>query len=489
MMIESRTASPPFDDSSTSDVVIRTSDGVDFYVHKLILSLASPFFKQLFTLHQPSESFVINAASPPVIDVSEKSHVIDGVLRLCYPVQQPDMSTVSSVVDTLAAATKYDISIAISRLKAPLSKLLSTLPLEVYALACQYRLEDVAVDAAEAWEGVAISAQGQEDKLSIQWKLTPAGESYVPEMAEIPSGMYARLVNYVRSGIAPPSFCTPPRFPPPPPTPSFHPLVEFVVTRSHFPLSTDIAVYSIDAVQFSAHRAILSSASEVMRDILSRDQTLDRLDLAENGDTLAIVFRSCYPGGINLANGIPVSLTASVLSAARKYKLPVLEGAAKRRLQEMVQSDPLDVFFHTAMVGWKEGARDAAVRLSRLPIYDLYTSTMETTSAKYYHALLKFRFDYRRAVAKCIHYCESFSDQILGDELWGDWMDCDGVHSEVILAAAFASAQSVRDMETTYEAYYSNPMISSEVLPEHCLQDIKEIKASLLVSLSQVSVK
>ena len=44
-------------------------------------------------------------------------------------------------------------------------------------------------------------------------------------------------------------------------------------------------------------------------------------------------------------------------------------------------------------------------------------------------------------------------------------------------------------METTYEAYYSNPMISSEVLPEHCLQDIKEIKASLLVSLSQVSVK
>jgi BTB/POZ domain len=43
-----------------SDVILRSSDHVDFYVYKIVLSLVSPFFEDMFSLPQPP-----NRTEPP----------------------------------------------------------------------------------------------------------------------------------------------------------------------------------------------------------------------------------------------------------------------------------------------------------------------------------------------------------------------------------------------------------------------------------------
>ena len=47
------TAPFPFDGDALADIVIRTSDNVEFYLVKAILMIASPFFRDMFSLPQP----------------------------------------------------------------------------------------------------------------------------------------------------------------------------------------------------------------------------------------------------------------------------------------------------------------------------------------------------------------------------------------------------------------------------------------------------
>ncbi|KAF8273062.1 hypothetical protein EI94DRAFT_1564704 [Lactarius quietus] len=43
---------PPFDDAD-ADIILRSSDQVDFHVYRVLLSKSSPFFKSIFSLPQP----------------------------------------------------------------------------------------------------------------------------------------------------------------------------------------------------------------------------------------------------------------------------------------------------------------------------------------------------------------------------------------------------------------------------------------------------
>ncbi|KAI0037504.1 hypothetical protein FA95DRAFT_1506898, partial [Auriscalpium vulgare] len=45
-------AAAPFDDPHT-DIILQSSDGTLFHVHKVILSLASPVFSDMLRLAQP----------------------------------------------------------------------------------------------------------------------------------------------------------------------------------------------------------------------------------------------------------------------------------------------------------------------------------------------------------------------------------------------------------------------------------------------------
>ena len=82
----SLTASPlkPFDVSDTN-LVIRSSDLVDFRVHKSVLAMASPFFEDLLSLPQPSDSEIVDGL--PVVQFSESSELLNSLLSFIYPVR------------------------------------------------------------------------------------------------------------------------------------------------------------------------------------------------------------------------------------------------------------------------------------------------------------------------------------------------------------------------------------------------------------------
>src|SRR5882762_6419961 len=67
-------AKPPFHDPTNADIILRSCDNHDFYVYKLILSLASPVFKVMFGLPQPTQSKEDAIQNPALNHFDEKKH-------------------------------------------------------------------------------------------------------------------------------------------------------------------------------------------------------------------------------------------------------------------------------------------------------------------------------------------------------------------------------------------------------------------------------
>lgn len=121
----SATAKPshPFAKDS-ADIILRAADGVDYRVHKLVLSEASSVFADMFTLPQPE-----NPPSPPparhtetdtspalpVVDLTEPSTTVEPLLQLCYPMGDPVIE-LDAIRPIVHAARKYDMQWAIPRM-------------------------------------------------------------------------------------------------------------------------------------------------------------------------------------------------------------------------------------------------------------------------------------------------------------------------------------------------------------------------------------
>ncbi|KAJ8590275.1 hypothetical protein M405DRAFT_932924 [Rhizopogon salebrosus TDB-379] len=139
------TAQAPFDDP-TSDVTLRSSDGVDFHVFKFILSFVSPVFKDMFTLPQGSQSDI---PSVPVILVEENSITLNSLFLLCYPASTPAFNNLEEGKGVLEAAKKHDMGAALSRAAdLVMTQFVSTNSLELYALSCKFGWQHHAQTAA-----------------------------------------------------------------------------------------------------------------------------------------------------------------------------------------------------------------------------------------------------------------------------------------------------------------------------------------------------
>lgn len=135
---------PPFDHPS-ADVVIRSSDGADFRVLKIDLSRLSPVFDTMFNLPQALTDI---KEARPVVSVSEPRDVLDVILRFCSPGTFPvleDLDTIGAVVE---AARKYELDWLNPVFEAALLRRLEDEPLRVYAFACLFGFQAVAVKAA-----------------------------------------------------------------------------------------------------------------------------------------------------------------------------------------------------------------------------------------------------------------------------------------------------------------------------------------------------
>ncbi|KAJ7459705.1 hypothetical protein FB451DRAFT_982292, partial [Mycena latifolia] len=143
----------PFDDTA-ADVIIQSSDNVRFYVYKLILSLASPIFADMFALPQPQQKNDIDHDRDPhpVVRVSESSEVLHRLLSFCDPRCTPTWGSIEDIPMMLEVADKY----CLDKMTRHLGNILMLAtpyiekePMKIFAVAVRYHLPDVARLAAK----------------------------------------------------------------------------------------------------------------------------------------------------------------------------------------------------------------------------------------------------------------------------------------------------------------------------------------------------
>jgi BTB/POZ domain len=143
---------PPFDDID-ADVILRSSDQVDFHVYKIILSKASPLFKDMFTLPQPSGA---DTPQTPhvVVNMSESSQTLSVLLSVIYPhtSETAGPPCLSDYLAALEAARKYDMTTASRRLLQDFENAgcVQDSPVEAFCAAYTLKLGDAARVAAKA---------------------------------------------------------------------------------------------------------------------------------------------------------------------------------------------------------------------------------------------------------------------------------------------------------------------------------------------------
>lgn len=140
-----------------ADVVIRAAGALEFRAHKLILSLSSPIFKDMFTLpQQPSDTPGIL----PHVDVQDPPKAWENILQTIYPtLPNPTIDNLDDLESLLFAAQAYEMQFVIETHKKVLEhrEFIKQDPLRLYAIACACGFEDQATHIANKAELVAVT--------------------------------------------------------------------------------------------------------------------------------------------------------------------------------------------------------------------------------------------------------------------------------------------------------------------------------------------
>lgn len=348
----------------------------------------------MFSLHQPPAE-AGNSRTNPSISFPEDGVVIDVILRLCYPVDDPAVKDLRTIARVIMAAAKYQMDEAKKLATGWLRSQLYITPLPVYAIACVFNLEAEAAAAAKAWKDMRTF----NNKVFSQ---SVEGSSYVHQMDGMSAGSYFRLLQYIRAPAR--SFDTKLfSFSQPQYTSAYHhPQRREPVNRdipdSLFPDSftqpVDFVLMSMDGYDFKVHRLVLELAGahkllEHAEEISPDGLPISRINAM--GWALAKVISLCYP----LATwDIPRDFTAirAVLSLATRYEISPVQCLARQQLFKSISGDPLRVYCIAAEHGWDEEVQEAARTLATIFIEDMYVPEMEDVPAKAYYHLLDYHF-------------------------------------------------------------------------------------------------
>jgi hypothetical protein len=139
----------PFNDSR-ADVILQSSDGAHFRVFKIVLSLASPIFSDMFSMSLPTSQTPASDDEIQVVSVSENSEALDLSLRHIYPVQTPDALPLRDTSILAEFAHKYQVDALDKPIKQYLMDSIDQDPVGVYAIAAAYGYRGVGKSAAQA---------------------------------------------------------------------------------------------------------------------------------------------------------------------------------------------------------------------------------------------------------------------------------------------------------------------------------------------------
>ncbi|KAI0264111.1 hypothetical protein BC834DRAFT_270692 [Gloeopeniophorella convolvens] len=143
-LLESATPSLNRFNARDGDAVLRSSDLTNFRVHKSILEIASPLFRDMFSLPQSGD--VETVGGIPILHVSEEAEVLNSLITMLYPVPPATPDSWDKLLPLLSAAQKYDMDHILSSLRSSISR--EDIPppagketFRVYAIASKLRLD------------------------------------------------------------------------------------------------------------------------------------------------------------------------------------------------------------------------------------------------------------------------------------------------------------------------------------------------------------
>ena len=143
-------------DAPDSDTVLRSSDGEELRVHRLILSLTSPVFRGMFNLPQSAEP----SSQIPTVDIPESSDILKPFLQYLYPLSPPKIPNLAMWAALYTIADKYGTEGVMDSLKDILiPRFLEASPLRVYALASRWGFEEEAKIASTKTLTIDISKE------------------------------------------------------------------------------------------------------------------------------------------------------------------------------------------------------------------------------------------------------------------------------------------------------------------------------------------
>ena len=147
-------------DAEDADLILRATDGGEFRVHRCILSVASPVFRDMFTFPQPIDI----PHQLPHVDLAEPTTTLDILLRYIYPIPSPKIEDFATLTNVLVSAEKYGAEGVTSRLRTILasSHFLDLDPLRVYAIACRWSFLEEAKLASTRTVYVDLAKKGEE---------------------------------------------------------------------------------------------------------------------------------------------------------------------------------------------------------------------------------------------------------------------------------------------------------------------------------------
>lgn len=132
---------------SDPDVILRAPGGTVFSVHKLILSIASPVFRDMFSVPQPPPTD--ESSELPIVDVNDPPEALEAFLRIIYPIRNPLIDDVETLVSVLRLADKYDAKDALNVHHGHFPSMYTNFsPVETYAILCACGREKEAEAAA-----------------------------------------------------------------------------------------------------------------------------------------------------------------------------------------------------------------------------------------------------------------------------------------------------------------------------------------------------
>ena len=155
-------AEAPFNDRK-ADMILRSSDNVDFRTFKVLLSLASPVFEDMFDLPQPGPDMNGEGMKDglPVVSISERSKVIEMMLKLLHPKCSLSLDSTDDILEILEMSKKYDMEGVTERARDYARRVLPRVgaddPIRAYVAASRLGLDDEVTRAAGSSLRLSIS--------------------------------------------------------------------------------------------------------------------------------------------------------------------------------------------------------------------------------------------------------------------------------------------------------------------------------------------